>query len=396
MAVIDALAGDLVDVDTLLRWITDELVANHRFTARFGDVNAGLPFTVTDTLRWLDRPQAETFYQDSDILWGIRNSDSIRGQDSSTISIGLQLGNALWSAIGEPGSGNRWNDTTWTQDASVIPNFSPDMRDDGSTNGCCPMGVDRLDSGSVIGARMITSPTSGSATPSEPLYFYIVVEYAIGKFRKFGFGELCKYYDWEGGIFCMGDIYGSSNASGLYNSTRSLFGSGNGGGSATDNFRDEAAGVIYAPGWTGILKTDGLNGRGWMTNQSVGDIGTSDGQNAWPALGWDARMGGIQFIGQSPSSFSLQSERVPAVLFGGNQKFDSGVDFEVHPMGAYPDLFQAVITNVDAYGVFADTDGQKYMVVPHINKLIDESTTSSEGSGRHGLLIRNPALVTTI
>ena len=184
MAVIDALAGDLVDVDTLLRWITDELVANHRFTARFGDVNAGLPFTVTDTLRWLDRPQAETFYQDSDILWGIRNSDSIRGQDSSTISIGLQLGNALWSAIGEPGSGNRWNDTAWTQDASVIPNFSPDMRDDGSTNGCCPMGVDRLDSGSFIGARMFTSPTSGSATPSEPLYVYSVVECAMVNFES--------------------------------------------------------------------------------------------------------------------------------------------------------------------------------------------------------------------
>lgn len=396
MAVIDAVAGDLVSEATLVRWITDELVANHRFTARFGDVNATSTWTVTDTLRWMDRPQSETFYQDSDILWGIRDSDSTRGQDSQPISIGMQLGNALWSAIGEPGSGNRWNDSTWYQDASVIENFCPPDVDNASATGCSPIGVDNLAGGNYIGARMITSPTSNSATPSEPLYFYIVVEYAIGKFRKFGFGELCKYYDWEGGIFCMGDIYGSSSSSGLYNTTRSLFGSGNAGGSATDNTRDESPGCVYAPGWTGILKTDGLNGRGWMKCQSVGDIGTGDGQNAWPALGWDARMGGIQFIGQSPSSFSLQSERVPAVLFGGNQKFHDGVDFEVHPMGAFPDLFQAVITNVDAYGVFADTDGQKYMVVPHINKLIDETTVSNQGSGRHGVLIRNPALVTTI
>jgi len=131
MPVVDALSGDLTDEASIMRWFTDELVANHRFTARFGDVNGGTPFTVTDALRWLDRPASETFYGDTDMLFGMRDSDSVRGQDSQPIGLGLQLGKALFATVGDPGSGNRWNDSTWTQDAGVLQHFPPPQKGTG-------------------------------------------------------------------------------------------------------------------------------------------------------------------------------------------------------------------------------------------------------------------------
>jgi hypothetical protein len=83
------------------------------------------------------------------------------------------------------------------------------------------------------------------------------------------------------------------------------------------------------------------------------------------------------------------------VLFGGNQQdWYQDQTFEIHPMGQFPDLYQAVVTDIDAYGVFQDPDGSKYMCVPHLTKLVSE--LGSNGTGRHGILIKNPDLVVTI
>lgn len=397
MPIINASAGDLTDEDSLLRWVTDELIANHRFTARFGDVNGTAVLDAADTLRWMDRPAAETFYgatAGSDMCIGIRNSDSTRSQDSQPIDIGIQVAHDLFATF-DPASGNRWNDTAWTTDSGVQEAVQPAQGDTPTGVIGASVAVDLLAAGSYIQARIITSPDSASATPNEPLYFYVVVEYAVGKFRKFGWGEVCKYYPWDGGLFAMGDVWGSSGTGGLYNTTRALFGSCHSiAASPPSNNQDQAHSYIYAPGWTGKLDTDVNEGRGWCTTYSIANPGGSTQQRAWPALGWDAR-NGLAFHAQSPSGFSLQSERNPAVIFGGNQRLHDGVDFEIHPMGTFPDLFQAVITDVDAYGVFQDSAGDKYMVVPHINKLVDEFT-AGQNSGRHGILIKNPDLVVTI
>lgn len=389
MPVINASAGDLTDVKSILRWFTDELITNHRFTARFGDVNGSAVWTGTDIRRWLDRPQSETFYNQYDMTFGIQESGDSRGSDLTPLSLGLQVSHTLFSTL-DPGSGNRWTDTTWTQNANVLQNFPPDQTTSGATFGGSPCGVDNLEGTSFISARIITSPTSTSATPSEPLYFYCVVEYETGKFRKFGFGEILKYYDWTGGLFVMGDIYSITSGT-FYNQERALFGSGIPNESAFLYSRDEASGHIYAPGWTGVADTNLAGGRGWMVFQAI----DSANQRCWPCMGWDARNALIYFQ-QSPSSFSLQSERLPAIIFGANQQRYDLVGFEIHPIGVIPDVFQAVITDFDAYGVFQDSAGDKFMVVPHISKLVSETTSSLFGSGRHGILIKNPDLTVTI
>lgn len=396
MPIINASAGDLIDENTLLRWVTDELIANHRFTARHGDVNDSSVWDAADTQRWLDRPASETFYgatAGSDMTIGIRNSDDVRGQDGQPIDIAIQVAHDLFTTF-DPGSGDRWSDATWRQDSGVQEAVQPAQGDTPTAAIGAPVGVDLLAGGSYIQARIITSPDSASATPNEPLYFYVVVELSIGKFRKFGWGEVCKYYPWDGGLFAMGDVWGVTSSN-FYNTTRALFGSNHSNTSAPpQNNVDGAHAYIYAPGWTGKLDTDVNEGRGWTTTYSIANPGGSDQQRAWPALGWDAR-NGLNFMSQSPSGFSLQSERNPAVIFGGNQRLHDGIDFEIHPMGTFPDIFQAVISDVDAYGVFQDSAGDKFMVVPHINKLTSEFT-NGQNSGRHGILIKNPDLVVTI
>lgn len=403
MPIIDASAGDLTGPDALMRWVTDELITNHRFTSRWGSVNGTSVFNAGDTIRWLDRPASETFYGDYPICIGLRESISTRSQDSEPIGIGMQIANDLFNNFWPvsnpvPWSGTGGGGTDWIQDPAVRLALPPPCdRNTGACTGTIPagnpIGVDKLtDANSpFIRARMITNPTSTSATPSEPFYCYVVVEYQTGYFRKFGFGELLKYYPFDGGIFALGDIWG--NSSGAYANNKANFAAGSIVNIGTSSGRDESPGNIFAPGWNGILTSDCTNGRGWMSLQPYTSTIGNDPGVQWPAMGWTYSTPLIYF-GQSPSSFSLQSERVPAVLFGGNQKdWYQSSTFEIHPMGQFPDLYQAVVTDIDAYGVFQDQDGSKFMCVPHFTKLVSEF---GNGSGRHGIFIKNPGLTVTI
>lgn len=243
--------------------------------------------------------------------------------------------------------------------------------------------------GPYVGAKLITSPTSASATPSEPLYFYLIVEISTGVYTQFAIGELVKLNDFSGGMFFSGNPVTRYTEPDIEADSQYWLQ-----GFSSPNVREEsrtgqAPGGVWSDDWTTAGLTD-AEGRGWLSFGSGGTMpGAADGSHYHASIFPHYRGNGRELIGFSPSPFSGQSERWPLVVFGA---FGSDVNYnttlEHAPMGVFPDVFLADITNVDAGSVFIDDYGEIFYVVPFHTK-----TGSGDGSTeKWGYLIRNPAL----
>jgi len=240
-------------------------------------------------------------------------------------------------------------------------------------------------------ARLITSPTSGSATPSEELYFYVIIEVDIDIYTKFGFGEVVKLLPWEGGHFVSGDEYNDALDMDTDNNNFLQ------GPAAAENYdasgnANNAPPGVWTNDWNSANNTQEF-GFGWMLSPARGGASFDAPTHYTAAILPHMRGNGKEIFGYSPSPFSGQSERWPIYWFGGfNQRdYSNGTGAEVAPMAIFPDVFLAEITNVDAYSVFQDTFGEKFMVVPVHTK----SGSGVGSSEKWGYLFRNPDLVVT-
>jgi hypothetical protein len=63
------------------------------------------------------------------------------------------------------------------------------------------------DTGPYIRARLITSPTSNSATPSEELHFILIMEVNTDVYTQMSFGEAVKLIPFTGGLYFSSNIY---------------------------------------------------------------------------------------------------------------------------------------------------------------------------------------------
>jgi hypothetical protein len=385
MAVVDFTGADLNNAAALMRALTDELILNHHFDSNWNNVNANATRDAADVLRWLSRPVGETFYQDgAAMLIGV-NAETFAG--GIPTHLGLAISNVTFATM-DPGSGDYWDDSTFGTNSSEY--FAPpNNTSHATTNSHC--GVSELSGSNFTSARLITSPTSTSTSPTSPLSFYVVVEPTPGVYRQFGFGEMCKFRtDWEGGYFTTASAQSSIN---FRSSVNRLFGSG-----STDNSdsnHHDAGLIVWAPGWTGILQTDSTNGRGWMrgiVNDVQSDPVGFGIQTCWPCMGWSAR-DMLSYHHLAPSTITLQSPRERQIIFGYNRRDYDNAAAEFHPMGFLPDIWPAVIQDVDAGSVIEPISGRKFMVVPYRTKQIDDDIAN--GTGKFGILIENPALVVT-
>lgn len=251
-------------------------------------------------------------------------------------------------------------------------------------------GVSGMTARPYLRARLITNPTSTSATPSEPLNFICVIETDTDIYRKFSFGEVVKLVPFTGGHYFFGDHWlASVDLEGAHEPWMQGF-SGTPGQAESSNVGG-AVGGIYSSDWIASGTTD-ANGRGWLS-PGVGANSTGDSPTHW-GIGILPHYKGIgsPVIGFSPSPFSGQSERWPITAFGHFATHPwNNAQGEWAPMAVYPDVFLADITNVDAYSVFEDDYGERFMVVPMYTKA-GSGVGSSE---KLGYLIRNPALVVT-
>lgn len=239
--------------------------------------------------------------------------------------------------------------------------------------------------------RLITNPTSNSATPSEPLNFIVIIQTDLGIYRQFSFGEVVKLVPFDGGLYLSGSYFDAS----LDNDNNHIHWLQ---GSAASNYTNSSNAnnaplAVYSSDWTGAGVTN-AEGRGWLLSGAYGGSTLGDAPTHYPMMVLPHYLGnGKELFGYSPSGFSGQSERWPITLFGGfgNKQYTLTTVATVGPMAVIPDIFLADITNVDAYSVFQDDYGEKFLVVPMYTK----SGSGVGSTEKWGYLIRNPSLVVT-
>lgn len=240
-------------------------------------------------------------------------------------------------------------------------------------------------------ARLITSEDSDSASPTVPLYFILIVETSVtGVFRQMVFGEVEKLVDFNGGLFFSGGHFSDTSDidTSIHNSwCQGYVGAGRGESSNGGN----SPGGVWSDDWVSGIDTE-ENGWGWLGFGAYGTV-LGDAPTHYTAAILPHFLGiGKDIVGYSPSGFSGQSERWPLMVFGAiNTKSYITTEVEVAPMCIIPDIFLADITNVDAYSVFEDDYGEKFMVVPMYTK----NGSGVGSSEKWGYLIRNPDLVVT-
>ncbi len=254
-------------------------------------------------------------------------------------------------------------------------------------------GMTEMSNFPYVRARLITSPDSGSATPAEELYFILIVETETGIYRQMSFGEPVKLLPYDGSLFFFGcsnwnpagdiDANGDATVAWCQGPTSSSY---------NENFNQNGnPGGIYSTDWFAGMTSDAL-GRGFMLLGAMGsasfDAPTHFALTPFPHF----RGPGWQLISNSPSPFSGQSEAYPLTLFATfNTQLYTSTPAQTAPIAIVPDVFLADITNVDAYSVFQNAFGEKFMVVPMYSK-----AGSGVGfSEKWGYLIRNPDLVVT-
>lgn len=254
-------------------------------------------------------------------------------------------------------------------------------------------GMSGLEAGNYVRARLITSPTADSATPSEELYFILIVESQTDVYRQMSFGEAVKAVDAVTGCwFASGSDFQTAQDIDAENNSwlQGIAGST----SYNENFNTAGSPFcVWAPNYAGVATDTNEYGFGWHMAGAYGSGVSFDAPTQF-FLGviphyWG---NGKELIGYSPSAFSGQSERWPITCYGGfgNRGYvASGGTYA--PLCTIPDVFLAEITNVDAYSVFEDDYGERFLVVPIYSK-----AGSGDGSSeKWGYLIRNPALVVT-
>jgi hypothetical protein len=239
-------------------------------------------------------------------------------------------------------------------------------------------------------ARLITNPTSNSATPSEPLQFILIVETDTDKYVQMGFGEVVKLVGYTGGLWASGSWFDETLDVGNENNPFCQGKDTNAGYSENLN-SNNAPFAVQSTDWIASGHTN-ANGRGWFLSGAFGSI-SFDAPTHFPMATLHYRNSLAEVLFSSPSAFSGQSERWPIVCFAGfgNKQYTSGASPTVAPMCVVPDIFIADITNVDAYSVFQDDFSEKFMVVPMFTKA-GSGVGSTE---KFGYLIRNPDLVVT-
>lgn len=368
MPVVDIPSTSLDNESDIMTWLADELVANHNFVERR---NTG---TIVDNTKeiWVERVAAETFHGDRGLTFGMRRV----AQTDSVGTFEHQMSYLDWATASNSGA------NAWSAMLGVHSN---------QTNATTPVPcrMNRFTQGSpYVRGRLITSPDSGSTTPTGPLYFYVVIEVETGFYRSFGFGEVVKLVPFTGGMFQLSTHWPTTVGVGINTNDQQLFGCG------TTNITVSPTGFARWPGgvwsedWQGIslanLQAQANNG--WMT---MGGGATSS--PGWPIATMHPA-GSLAFlIGYSPSPFSLVSQRWPQVLYG-PMALNTGTNYQGHaPMAIIPDVFPADISSVDAYSVFQDSFGERFMAIPYHTKT-GEGADSSE---KWGFLIRNPGLVVT-
>jgi len=252
-------------------------------------------------------------------------------------------------------------------------------------------GVDKMGSTApYLRARLITNPTSNSATPSEPLSFIVVVEVDTDIYRKFGFGEVVKLVDYTGGFWASGDLWNEATDVDGQTVTPMFCQGVVGSITYSENLNSNAAPfAVYSADWIATGTSD-ENGRGWFFSGSYGSS-SFDAPTQYPMATFHYLGSAAELIGYSPSAFSGQSERWPIVCFAGFGNKLAASGYTLAPMCIVPDVFLADITNVDAYSVIQDDYGEKFMVVPMYTKA-GSGVGSSE---KWGYLIRNPDLTVT-
>lgn len=467
MSVVDIPLASLDNESDLMKWLADELVANHRFTIEreIGGI-AG-----NDIQLVVSRPQSETFHNDSAMVLlmdktdnadsGINKAfqinmshltyaDSVETTTPAAVTVDFDITAGFMEMVIQSGAFTDWsaagytngsfvrvtssvsNDglyeiqaittTTLTNDTLEIREVAnggiadfPGAGDIGdaitvveevseaytgaqgfsvtptSNDIIWNAGVEHLGgTGPYLRARFISNPTSGVAAPSEPLHFIIIVESATGIYRQFSFGEVVKLVEFVGGMYFSGSMYTSSNdIDAVHNAWLQGYT-----GVTTDSNNNIGGAPFQVWGsadFTGNANTDEF-GRGWFFAGSRGAVDFDAPTQFSMAVMPHYRGIGKEFVGYSPSPFSGQSERWPITCFGTFNTRSIGSTLSNHaPMCVIPDVFLADITNVDAYSVFQDTFGEKFMVVPMYTK-----TGSGAGSSeKWGYLIRNEDLVVT-
>jgi len=367
--VIDIPSTSLDNESDVIDWLRNELVTNHHFTERRNTGTIG----ANDKEVWIERDAADTFHGDRGLVFGMRKFGS--SETGGTFEHAMTY--LDWATASNAGA-NAWDDIDGVHTKEV----------NASTASTFPCRMNRFTQGSpYVRGRLITSPDSDSASPTAPLYFYVVIEVETGFFRSFGFGEVVKLVPFTGGMFELTTHWEPSES---VDSSTQLFGVGTLSTILETFISSRYPGGVWSEDWQGIslanLATQANNG--WMT---LG--GGSDSSPGWPIA--TLHPGGTLafLIGYSPSGFSLVSQRWPQLLYGPlGESTGTSPGYEGHaPMAIIPDVFLAEISSVDAYSVFQDQFGEKFMVVPYHTKT-GEGQDSSE---KWGFLIRNPDLVVT-
>lgn len=256
-----------------------------------------------------------------------------------------------------------------------------------------PTGMTEMSNFPYLRARLITSVDSTSATPQTPLYFILIVETSTGIYRQLSFGEPVKLVPFDGSLFFSGSA--NWNPTLDMNSTDAvaawLQGPVNEG--YTENFNSNGnPGGLYSTDWVTNMAVGDVNGRGFMLMGTTGTVSFDAPTHYQLAPFPHYRGNSWQLISNSPSPFSGQSEAYPITLFGAfNTKNFVSVAPQIAPMAIIPDVFLADIQNVDAYSVFQNAFGEKFMVVPMYSK----AGVGAGFSEKWGYLIRNPDLVVT-
>jgi len=472
MAVIDIPVASLDNESDLMDWLATELVTNYRFTEERREGSVG----ANDLRVILERPQAETFHQDSLLTLYLSKGGNAEGasvtssfqfniapvsalsilQTVAPASVTVDFVNAggsqeirstggaftNWTAAGysagqlirvadaatpannglyeisqistttftndsieirEIANGGRKDIDTFDtgdvvtvseeltlQDLQVISGFCATPRSDDTIWNCGVTGM--YTTPPYIRARLITSVDAGSATPENPLQFIVVIETDTGIYRKFSFGEVVKLVEYTGGNYMCGDIFDAGqNVSGQTNQAPWL--QGDLIETYDENFNYGAnPGAVYAENFHSGGAPSDANGRGFMLFGAYGGA-SFDAPTHYNAAPYPHFLGAGGFlISYSPSAFSGQSEAYPITIFGTfNTQNYLSTAAQHAPMCIIPDVFLADITNLDAYSVFQDSVGDKFMVVPMYTK----NGSGAGSSEKWGYLIRNPDLVVT-
>lgn len=367
MPVIDIPSTNLDNVSDVIQWLRDELVTNHHFVERR---NNGT-ILGNDKEIWVERAAVDTYHGDAPLLIGLRQLAAGTNESGNFEHTMSYLDWATASAAGA----NSWDNILGTYSNAGTTSF--------------PCRSNRWLQGSpYVRGRLITSPTSNNASPDEPLYFYLVVEVETGFYRSVGWGEVVKLAPFTGGMFMLNSHWPSNR--GVVNpDDLQLFGAGTTQTVLATFTSPRCPGAVWSSDWQDDPDPlTNANNRGWMP---LG--GGSSSSGGWPCGGMSPAGPLAHLIGFSPSGFSLQSQRWPQLIFGPiARNFGTSPGYQGHaPMCIIPDVFPADITSVDAYSVFQDDFGERYMVVPYHTKT-GEGADSSE---KWGFLIRNPDLVVT-